>query len=482
VSARRVAPLGIGAAAVALLLLIVLAGRHDPYRLRLVLENASGLRAGSDVRIGDVTAGTVTSVALGPGDNVVAELELHSDQAPVGQNASVAIASLNLLGQKYIALDKGNTHRPAPSGFTIPRSRISTSTDLDQVLDVLDPGTRARLAILINEAGFAMTGRRADFNALLKQLPPTTVAATRLLEQLVSDNRTLADLVDRSDGFVAQIAERRHSLSGMVDAVGQTATTFAARRTRLRQTLARAPRMLQTLQRFLAELRSTTVPLGPAARNITDSAPALTSALTQIDPFRRAADPTLVQAREVAPALTRMADGATPVLRRATPTVHSLATFGRALSPLSDTLDHSIDNLLAVIHNWSRAIQIRDGLSHIFNAQLAITPETLLSLVSQLDGRHREASRPHVRTRRLEHDERRGPERRGGATPQQDGKPPGLSIPNVTVPHPAGAVDGVLHGTAPQLPSPDPPAVPPPPGAPQGAPPMFDVLDYLLGS
>lgn len=422
--ARVGAALALGAAALAVLA-ITLGGGDEPYRMRLVLENANGLRAGSDVRIADVAAGQVASVSLGPRDDVVAELELDADQAPVGRDASVGISSLNLLGHKYVALEKGDVQRPAPSGFTIPRSRISTSTDLDQLLDVLDADTRARLTILINEAGRAMTGRRDDFNALLRELPHTAVAGTRLLEQFVSDTRALSHLVHRSDKFIGQITRERRSLSRMVATVGEMSTTFAGRRTELRQTLARAPGMLRALQHFLADLRSTTVPLGPAARNITATAPALTSTLAEVEPFRRAAEPALVQARRTAPALTRLARGATPVVRRANPALRSLATLGRALVPLTDTLDRSAYNLLAVVHNWARAIQFRDGVGHVFNAAVTITPETLHEMVRRLTGNDPETKRQREPSKRSEEPARPAPSRReDGAPPQARGVTP----------------------------------------------------------
>lgn len=452
----RWAPVVVGViAALGVALGTAVAVGEEPYRLRLVLDNASGLRGGSEVRIGDVTAGKVASVALGPRDQVVAELELEPAHAPVGRDASVAISSLNLLGQKYVALAKGDPARPAPSGFTVPRSRLSTSTDLDQVLNVLDTDTRTRLAILINEAGFAVSGRRADFNQLLRELPRTTAAATELLDQFVGDNRTLAHLVDRSDAFIAQIARERRGLGTMVDTLGQTAATFAARRTQLRQTLERAPDTLRSLQGFLGDLRATTLPLGPAARDVAATAPALTSMLTELEPFRRAAEPALGEARRLAPALNTLARGATPVVRRATPTLRSMADFSRALVPVTDTLDHSMDNLLAIVHNWSRAIQFRDGLSHVFNAQLAVSPETLLSAIRRLErlqrgSRRAGAPRPG----------RRSPDRR----PERPQAPaPGLSVPEVKVPR-----------------LPDLPRVPDPsPALPDDE--LDGVLDYLLG-
>jgi phospholipid/cholesterol/gamma-HCH transport system substrate-binding protein len=306
--------------------------------------------------------------------HVVVSMSLNSGVGPVGKNASASVASVNLLGQKRIELYKGNVHDPAPSGYTLPASEVSVTTDLDQVIDVLTPDVRARLAILINEAGQAFTGRRADFSTVLQQLPPDLHAGYQLLGGIAQDNHTLADLVRTSDGFVSQVASQRAQLIRTVQVLGQASATVEVKRAQLADTLARAP----------GKLQATTVPLGPAARDITATAPQISATLAQLDPFRKAADPTLQEATRVAPELTKLATGATPVVRQATPVVSSLATFSRALQPISAILNGSVDNLVAILQNWSRAIQFRDGLSHVFRGEATMTPQILESMINQL--------------------------------------------------------------------------------------------------
>jgi phospholipid/cholesterol/gamma-HCH transport system substrate-binding protein len=380
---RRFALLCLGGAVLAAVLLVIFTGGSSPYVVRVMLANAAGLRQRSPVMIGGVPAGTVT-LHLGAGDQVIANLELNGSQAPVGKDASVAIAAVNFLGQKEAELTRGDLADPAPSGYVITGSHVSVATDLDQVLDVLDPSTRARLAILIDEAGTAFTGRKADFSLLLQQLPHSLTDANALLGQLVSDNHTLADLVTSSDQFVSQISAQRTQLGQLIGTVGQAAVTVAQRRQALSQTLARAPGTLSTLQSFLAKLKATTVPLGPAASNITAAAPPLTAALRQAQPFESAAAPALSSATTVAPALTRLASGATPVLVQANPVIGTLSTFSTALQPVSHTLNLSVDNLLAVVDNWSRAIEYRDGLSHVFRGAAGIGPDVLDSIIRRL--------------------------------------------------------------------------------------------------
>jgi phospholipid/cholesterol/gamma-HCH transport system substrate-binding protein len=377
-------------------LVVMLSRGAGPYVIRVKLSDGAGLRQNSPVMIGGVQAGTV-KLHLGRGNQVIAELDVDRSQAPVGRDASVAISAVNFLGQKEAELTRGTVADPAPSGYQIPSSNVTVSTDLDQVLDVLDAGTRARLAILIDEAGTALTGRRQDFGAMMEQLAPSVAAGRAILSRLVGDTHTLAHLVTTSDRFVTQVNSQRGQLARLINTAGQAALSVAARRGQLAQTLSRAPRTLATLQAFLTKLQATTAPLGPAASNLTATAPAAEQALAQVAPFVAAARPMFDTATRVAPELTHLAAGATPVLAQANPTLASLASFSSALRPISRTLDRSVDNILAVVDNWSRAIQFRDGLSHVFRGEASITPDVLQSLVNRLLGGAAKRSAPLAR-------------------------------------------------------------------------------------
>jgi phospholipid/cholesterol/gamma-HCH transport system substrate-binding protein len=371
-----------GLLALAAVLVIVLSGGSKPYVIRMQLADADGLRQSSPVAIGGQDVGTISMSVRHA--RVIVTMNIDPADGPVGRDATASVASVNLLGQKRIELFKGNVAEPAPSGYMLPGANVSVTTDLDQVLDVLAPDVRARLGILINEAGTAFAGRQADISQMLLQLPPDLHAGVQLLNGISADNHTLADLVQNSDAFVTQLAQQRSQLIHVVKVFGQASTTVAERRAELASTLAQAPPALATLQTFLTKLRATTVPLAPAARDITATAPVLTSTLAQLNPFRQAAVPTLNEATAVAPELTRLATGATPVVQQATPVVGQLATFSQSFAPISEILNHSVDNLVAILQNWSRAIQLRDGLSHIFRGEYGFTPQILTSMIDQL--------------------------------------------------------------------------------------------------
>ncbi len=370
-----------GVAAIVAVAVILLSGGTS-YVIHLRMADALGLRNGSKVVEGGVQVGTV-KLGLGPDDQVLATLHIQSRYAPIGRDATAQVTSLNLLGQKSLQLAPGDRRDAAPSGYTLP-ARVTPATDLDQVLDVLAPDTRSRLTILIDEAGAAFVGRRQDFSALLGELPGSLSAGANLLGALDGNNRTLAELVSNSDGFITALDGRRSELARLVDTLGQTAVTVEPRDAALGNTLRRLPGTLVTAQRFLADLRRTTVPLGPAARDIETVAPPVDAVLLQIAPFTRAARPALSQATTDAPELTELAIKATPVLRVAAPTLEDLSTASVDLAPVTQALSKSVDNIIATAWNWSHAVELRDGLSHLFRAEFTFSTKTVSYLVQRL--------------------------------------------------------------------------------------------------
>jgi phospholipid/cholesterol/gamma-HCH transport system substrate-binding protein len=376
------------AAATALLTIglgaLLLLPDREPYRLSMQIPNANGLREGSDVKVGGTIVGRVADVSFGARDVIEVQIEVDENRARVGRGVSAAIRAANLLGQKYVDLRPGDRSAPLPSGSRVPASRIATPVDLDEIFSVLDADTRTRLGVLINEAGTAFTGRRADFNTLLGGLPSDLRQATRMVDDLASDNHTLRRLVARSERLVSRIAPERRSLSRVVHVAGETMRTVAARRPQLTATLRQAPGTLAVLRRFLADLRSTTAPLGPAARTLGGLAPSLTTTLAAVEPFRAAAAPALHDARRSAPALETLGVRASPVVGRARPTVAALSALAAAAPPLTSSLGTGIDDILGFVQGWARAIQTRDGISHLFSGHIALTPESINSAVRRL--------------------------------------------------------------------------------------------------
>jgi virulence factor Mce-like protein len=476
-----VAPVALLAVAALIAVLVATSG-SSPYRVQLELSTATGLREGSQVKVGGVPVGKVHKLRLAKDDVVVADLALD-DNDPVGPGASASVVTSNLLGSKFIQLDRGDVGRPLPSGTRLPASRVDYPVDLDQVLNVLDPDTRTRLQVLLNEAGTAVTGRQEDLSATLRLLPPSLKGGAKLLAELNTDNGSLERLVKNASGVVDRVTGERRQLTRVIDGADGVLRTTAQRQAALRETLARAPGTLRVARRVLADMEATTVPLRPAADAIRATAPALTDTLAQLPGFQKAAEPTLQRATDVAPTLTKLAAGATPVLRRARPTLTALQSVASTSKPLTDVLRVSIDDGLGLAEGWARAIQTRDKLGHVFRGRAILPVNTLASLVARLVSQQpasaAKKAAPSLRPQR-------DPDPQAASTPTAP--PPAGSAPKLPklplphVPTVVSDVNGVLDSLLGGLKSPK-AGSPPPASETSGGStaPARDLLDFLLG-
>lgn len=382
-SARAIAAGAIAVVAVVAAVLLISGGGRDETSVRLVLDSSLGLRDDSEVRVGGVPVGQVRHLGLTPDDHVELVLGVRNDAASVGEDASITVKSLNLLGEKYVELDPGTPSADQARTITIPAGRVTPATDLDQVLNVLDTPTRTRLAVLINEAGIGLTGRHADFNELLQKLPPSLSTVTDLLDEVVADNVTLARLISHSDRFLARTVEETDDLRRFVDSAEGAARTFASRNEELAATLAAAPGGLATLRAFLVDLENTAQPLGAAARRLSATAPHLEDTLEELAPFRNTIRPTLRQASDVAPSLSRLGEQAAPVIEKSGPALASLDEFADAAEPTVAVLgDSAMPDILGLLEGWGRSIQGRDGLSHQFHGRASVGTDFFRHLIS----------------------------------------------------------------------------------------------------
>ncbi|HYF26606.1 MAG TPA: MlaD family protein [Baekduia sp.] len=390
----------LGLVVVAVAAAVVLAGGADDDRVRVRAEfhDAAGLRPGSVVRINGATVGSVDELRVTGRDTAEAVLDLEHDARP-GAGARAAVRPLNLLGEKFVDLRIGDRARPVRR---IGLPATSTPVELDDVLDVLDPQTRDRLALLLGEAGVALGGRGKDLRAALRALPPTLEDATGLLTGLSQDTAVLERLLVEADRVADRVARERVPLGELVRTGARALEAPAARRRELQATLSATPPALAQLRATLRRLDRAGAPLRPAARGLRDTAPALTRTLQAVPGFREAAAPALRAARDTAPALTRLGREASPVVHRLRPAAASLSALAQDADALTRTLDEgAAADLLGLMQNWALAIQTRDGVGHLFRVSLSLMPDALRQLDAYVDGpaRRRGRARPQPAAR-----------------------------------------------------------------------------------
>jgi len=395
-------------------------GGGEDYTLYAKFRQAGGLRQGFKVRIDGAPVGKIESLELDKSDLVVAKLAIDKSAAPVGRDVRAIARAADLLGEKFVDLEPGNRSRPAPSGTTIPPSRTGLAVELDDVINALDLPTRQALRAFINEQGAWFVGRHNDLAQTLAALPGALDRTRALLTDFGADNAALGRLVEESDRVVGAIAGQRAALGRFVQGAAGTFDTLGKRNAELAASVREAPATLAATRRALAALERASVPLGPAARGLRETAPQLTATLHELPAFTQAARPALATVRRVSPTLQRLGRNGAPVVRRLQPLSQELATFATAFTPVTKVLDSGIADVLGVLEGWARATQAKDTASHVFRFGLTLGADTFPALADLLRAATKPKAKPKQRDR----------------TPARTLKTPKLTVPKLTLPTP----------------------------------------------
>ncbi|MEU6486890.1 MCE family protein [Streptomyces sp. NPDC046887] len=208
--------------------------------------DVTGLTEGDGVRVAGVKVGQVDSIRVA--DRRIAEVRFTVQKGralPATTTASVKY--LNMVGQRYIALDRGPgpVGRTLPPGAVIPLERTSPALDLTQLFNGFQPLFEGLSAKEVNSLAGSIVqvlqGEGGTVDALLEHvgsLTTTVAAKDRVIGEVIGNLTTVLKTVnDREEGFdqlvttlqqlVSGFAEDRKPLGETVAALGSLAGTTA---------------------------------------------------------------------------------------------------------------------------------------------------------------------------------------------------------------------------------------------------------------
>lgn len=221
----------------------------DTITVTAVFRDATGLRAGDDVRVAGVRVGRVTGTRVGTG--VETGLAVVTMSVGAGQvlhdDVTATIDYLNLMGQRYVALGRpdADSARRLRDGDRIPLARTRPALDLTAmfnafkpVFDLLQPGDINQLATNIVQV---LQGQGPTIEHLLQQTARLTTGITDREDTLarVVDNVTLVlrttdahrteitRLVRGLDSLTAGLARDRDRISTSLDGIARLSATAA---------------------------------------------------------------------------------------------------------------------------------------------------------------------------------------------------------------------------------------------------------------
>lgn len=323
-------------------------------------QDVGALKVGSKVRENSRVIGQVTDLTYeNDNDTAVATLELDGNNVPVFADARAAIWDQSALGQKFVELNRGHEDAGPLGDRIIPASRNVNSSDIDQLLNVFDKKTRARLTGAIRELGGGLAGHSKDLHDILEHAPEMLGDAGKISQTLASPETDLATLLRNADDLVGAFHGHERQIAALVDEAADTfdsVSVDAGGPLRhavhdLPATLRDTRSGLRSLNQPLSDAKEAVTTLRPGVESLARATPDLRGVLREgISPLRKVpgvagkASPaveeltkTVSDARPLAPRLSQGLSHAAVPLAVLSPYASEIRTFFDRLNSLVST-------------------------------------------------------------------------------------------------------------------------------------------------
>lgn len=218
-------------------------------------SDASGLRAGQFVRASGVEIGKVKDVRVVDGGKR-AIVDFSVDRSlPVYQSTTAKIRYQNLIGDRYMDLQRGDgdgANKLLPAGGSIPVSRTQPALDLDALLGGFKPLFKSLQPDQVNSIASSLVtvfqGQGGTINDVLRQ-------TTELTNTLADRDQTIGELIKNLNIVLDTTVKHRQELDETVNNLEVLITGLSKRADPLADALANISDAGGTIGDLLADNR-----------------------------------------------------------------------------------------------------------------------------------------------------------------------------------------------------------------------------------
>src|SRR3954447_5854141 len=186
-----------------LLFLWISFGGHVPlrakkYELRVSFPEATSLAEAADVRIAGVNIGKVAKKDLDKGGNRTRVLlDINRRYAPLPKDTRAILRQKTLLGETFVELTPGHpSSGTLPDRAILPNAQVEPTVELDEILGVFDPTTKAAFRDWVEQSSQQIAGSAPqDLNDALGNLAGFAQDGSTLLQVLDDQHTAVRQLV-----------------------------------------------------------------------------------------------------------------------------------------------------------------------------------------------------------------------------------------------------------------------------------------------
>ena len=250
-----------------------------------IFSNSSGLRPGQFVRASGVEVGKVKDVKLIEGGSK-ARVDFDVERSlELFEESTASVRYLNLIGDRYLELKRGDSDRRMPSGGTIPVERTEPALDLDALI--------------------------GGFRPLFRALDPEKVntIAQSIITVFQGQGGTINDILDQTASLTAALADRDQAIGEVIRNLNTVLDTTVRHQEQFDETLVNFERLITGLKNRADPIASSVADISDAAGTVadllTDNRPVLQDTVGYLDAVQQ---PLVDQKDQLNDILVRLPD------------------------------------------------------------------------------------------------------------------------------------------------------------------------------
>jgi len=219
-----------------------------------IFSNTSGLRTGQFVRASGVEVGKVSKIELIDGGSKV-RVDFNVDRSlQLFDGTTASVRYLNLIGDRYLELKRGESDKRLPAGGTIPLERTEPALDLDALI--------------------------GGFRPLFRALDPDKVnnIAQSIVTIFQGQGGTISDILDQTASLTSALADRDQAIGEVIKNLNTVLDTTVKHQQQFDETL-------QNFQKLVTGLKNREDPIASSVANISDAAGTIADLLADNRPL-----------------------------------------------------------------------------------------------------------------------------------------------------------------------------------------------------
>jgi phospholipid/cholesterol/gamma-HCH transport system substrate-binding protein len=219
-----------------------------------IFSNASGLRQGQFVRASGVEVGKVSKLELIDGGSKV-RVDFNVERSlQLFDGSTAAVRYLNLIGDRYMELKRGDSDKRLPAGGTIPLERTQPALDLDALI--------------------------GGFRPVFRALDPDKVnnIAQSIITIFQGEGGTINDILDQTASLTSALADKDQAIGEVIKNLNTVLDTAVKHQQQFDDTL-------QNFEKLITGLKNREDPIASSVANISNAAGTIADLLSDNRPL-----------------------------------------------------------------------------------------------------------------------------------------------------------------------------------------------------